>query len=330
MKVLKFSFYKFALIAGVLTMGLTSCEKDDNDDDNSQPQQKTIAEIASETPRFSILVDALTRTNLVGAVSDENAQLTVFAPNNDAFTAALNALGLADLDALENALGTDGLRNVLLYHVLGAEVKAADVTTGYVATQATNADGDPLSVYINTSMGVMLNGSSEVENADIDASNGVIHEIKAVILPLNIYQLLSVNPEFSSLVTALGVADGNLDSVLADAATGPVTLFAPDDDAFGQVLTDLNLASLNDLVAAVGGTSGLSNILLYHVVGGNITSDDVSAGSVTTLQGDDITFNTSNGVSITDGSGNTVNVEVTNIQGTNGVIHSLDYVLLPQ
>lgn len=331
MKAMKLSFFKFMLLIGVVTLGLTSCDDDDdNDDNNNPPQQETIADIAVNTPRFSILVDALTRTNLVSVVADENANLTVFAPNNDAFTDALNALGLADLDALEAALGTDGLRNVLLYHVLGAEVKAADVTNGYAATQATNGDGDNLSIYLNTDMGVMINGTSEVENADIDASNGVIHEIKAVILPLSIAELLAVNPDYSSLVTALGVADGNLDSVLTDPATGPVTVFAPNDQAFGQLLSDLMLNDLNELVNAIGGTGALANVLLYHVAAGNITSDEVMDGAVTTLQGTDFTISTANGVQITDGAGTTTNVTSFDIQGTNGVAHGLDYVLLPQ
>ena len=100
-----------------------------------------------------------------------------------------------------------------------AEVKAAAVSTGYAATEGTTADGDKLSIYLNTDMGVMINGTSSVITADIDASNGVINEIDAVILPLSIAGLIAVNSEFSSLETALSVADGNLDSVLNDPAS---------------------------------------------------------------------------------------------------------------
>lgn len=328
---MKISFFQFMLFLGITSISLTACENDDDDNlDTPDPKQETIADIAVATPRFSILVDALTRTNLVSVVADANADLTVFAPNNQAFADALTALGFADLDALETALGTDGLKNVLLYHVLGAEVKAMDVSTGYAATEATNADGDKLSLYLNTNAGVQINGSSNVETADIDASNGVIHEIDAVILPLSIAGLLAVNTEFSSLVTALGVADGNLDSVLSDPATGPVTVFAPNDAAFGKLLSDLGLNDLNELVTAIGGSGALANVLLYHVVGGNTSSDEVTNGPLTTLQGDVITISTSNGVEITDGAGTTTKVIATDIQGTNGVAHTLDYVLLPQ
>ena len=138
---MKTSFFKTLMFIGAIAFSLTACEdENDNNTSDMDPQEKmeTIADLAVGTPRFSILVDALTRTNLVSVVADKNADLTVFAPNNDAFTDALAALGLADLDALEAALGTDGLRNVLLYHVLGAEVKAMSVTTGYAMTQATN------------------------------------------------------------------------------------------------------------------------------------------------------------------------------------------------
>ncbi len=326
---MKTSFFKFMLFFGVIGVGLTSCDEDD-DITPVDSKSETIADIAVATPRFSILVDALTRTNLVSVVSDENAELTVFAPNNDAFTDALAALGLADLDALEAALGTDGLRNVLLYHVLGAEVKAMNVATGYAATEGTTADGDKLSIYLNTDMGVAINGSSNVITADIDASNGVIHEVDAVLLPLSIAELLAVNSNYSALVTALSVADGNLDSVLSDPATGPVTVFAPNDAAFGQLLTDLNLNNLTELVAAVGGTDDLASILLYHVVAGNISSDEVMDGPVTSLQGGQFTISTMAGVQITDGAGTTTDVIATDIQGTNGIAHTLDYVLLPQ
>ena len=187
-----------------------------------------------------------------------------------------------------------------------------------------------LSLYLNTDMGVTINGSSNVITADIDASNGVIHEIDAVILPLSIAELLAVNAEFSSLVTALSVADGNLDSVLASPATGPVTVFAPNNAAFAQLLTDLNLSTLPELVTAIGGTGELASVLLYHVVGDNITSDEVGPGMVTTLQGASFDISTTTGVQITDGAGTTTNVIATDIQGTNGVAHVLDYVLLPQ
>jgi transforming growth factor-beta-induced protein len=324
MKKLLTNMSKLLLVAG-LTMAV-GCKKDD--DPAPTPELKTIAEIASNDPNFSILVDALTRTNLVAAVNDPNANLTVFAPTNAAFAALLTELGLPDLDAVEQALGTEGLANVLLYHVLGAKVMSANVSTGYVATLGTRAADQNLSLFINTQSGVRINNRAAVTTVDVEASNGVIHIIDRVILPLSIYQLLEVNPNYTALVAALGVADGNLDDLTDDPAAGPFTLFAPNDAAFGALLQTLGLPDLAALVGAIG-TDGVSDVLLYHVVSGNIRSNQVPAGDVATVNGEDITISTTGGVTITDANGGTVTVTNVDIQGTNGVIHTINGVLLP-
>lgn len=309
----------------ITLFSLSACKKDDP---TPTPQAQTIAEIAAGNPDFSILVDALTRTGLLDAVSDPDAELTVFAPTNDAFVALLGELGLGSLDAVEAALGTDGLRTVVLYHVLGAEVKAADVTTGYAATLANREANQPLSLYINTSAGVKINARATVTTADVDASNGVIHIIDQVILPLSIFELLEVNPNFSALTTALTVADGDLDALTSDPVAGPFTLFAPQDESFAALLQTLGLADLNALVGALG-TDGLSDVLLYHVVAGNVRSSQVPAGVVPTVNGENINISLAAGVEITDANSNTVDVTSVDIQGTNGVIHIINGVLLP-
>ena len=311
-----------------LFIGFTSCEKnDDNNNNPTMPDAKTIAQIASDDADFSILVDALTRTNLVDALNDENASLTVFAPTNAAFADLLNELGLADLNAVEAALGTEGLKNVLLYHVLGAKVMSNQVNTGYVKTLAANATDDALTFYITTDGGVKINDRSMVETPDVEASNGVIHVINKVILPISVFELLKVNPQFSSLVTALMAADGDLDDLLMN-NNGPFTLFAPDNEAFSNLLTELQYADLTALVGALG-TDGLANVLTYHVVSGNINSDEVPSGSVATVGGPTFTIDLVNGVNITDMNARVASVTAVDIQGTNGVVHELNKVLLP-
>ncbi len=212
------------LLGATLIFGTSSCDKE-NEPSYNQPEQKTIADVATENGNFTILLDALERTNLTAAVSDPNASLTVFAPTDAAFQDLLTELNLPDLDAVEAALGNDGLKTVLLYHVLGAEVKSSMVTTGYVSTLGTNASNDALSLYISTSSGVRINDRANVDMPDVEADNGVIHVIDKVILPMTIYQLLDVNPEFSSLVTALGAADGDIDDLLNDPTAGPFTTY---------------------------------------------------------------------------------------------------------
>ncbi len=324
-------FNRVFMVSAIIGMGFFAACSDDDDNGNGNGivAVETIADIAIGNEVFSILVDALTRANLVDAVSDENATLTVFAPTNNAFTALLNDLGFADLDALEAGLGTEGLANVLLYHVLGTTVLSADVTTGYVSSLATNANDNNLSMYINTSGGVSINGSANVITPDIEASNGVIHVIDAVILPQTVLGLVGPNNDFDALVTAVGVADNDPANILSDEASF-ITLFAPTNDGFNQLVSDLNAADLNDVVGLIG-TNGLFTVLAYHLVGADVRAEDVSAGSVTTLaaQDFDVTIDGSGNFVITDTDNRTATVTTVDITATNGTIHIIDNVILP-
>ena len=323
-----------ALSVAAMMVFATSCKEDDNNSNpTNPPAQKTIAQTAAENPDFSILVEALTKANLVDAVADPNANLTVFAPTNAQFQDLFTAVGVSDVDGLIAALGAETVTNVLLYHVLGSEVKAADVPTAFVKTLATNADGDALDVHTNGLADdgkVQINGSTEVTTANIDCSNGVIHVVNKVIMPISVAEIATLSGIHTSLVTALGVADGDLDELLTT-GTGPFTVFAPTDDAFGDLLTELNLADLNAVVGAIG-TDGLANVLLYHVVTpGNVRSEDLTDGQMVTAANTGMfTINLGASATITDASNRVSTIIATDIQGTNGVVHVLNKVLLPQ
>ena len=99
-----------------------------------------------------------------------------------------------------------------------------------------------------------------------------------------------------------------------------MTVFAPTDDAFAQIQSTVD--GLTD--------EELAEVLLHHVVSGNVSSDELSSGTVTTLNGDVQVTVTDNGVSIESETGNTTNVVLTDIQTTSGVIHVIDAVLVPQ
>ena len=323
--------FQFTLAALFLagTLVFSSCSKEEEVTPDPTPAaMKTIAEIATDNGNFTILLDALTRTDLAETMADPSQTLTVFAPNDDAFVDLLAELGLENLDEVEAALGTEGLKNVLLYHVLGAEVTSDMVSTGYVSTLGTNASMDPLSLYTNTSSGVMINDRAMVSTADVMASNGVIHIIDKVILPLSIYDLLSINDDYATLTAALGIADGDLDVLLSDASTGPFTLLAPNEAAFADLLAELNIPDVPSLVAALG-TDGLSSVLTYHVVSGNYNSDELPSGLVATVNGDNISIDLVNDVVITDTQERTSSVTSVDIQGTNGVVHAINTVILP-
>jgi transforming growth factor-beta-induced protein len=312
-------------------MGACSSD-DDNVNDNGNGNgngAQTIAEIAAGNEDFSILVDALTRTNLVDAVSDANASLTVFAPTNSAFTQLLADLNLSDLDALESALTTEGLANVLLYHVLGQKVMSNEVATGYASTLATNSAENNLSVFISTEVGVRLNGDANVTTADVEASNGVIHIIDRVITPQTIAGLVAPNSDFSNLIAAVTASDNDPIDILNDGSSSK-TLFAPTNAAFGTLLADLNLPDLNAVVAAIG-TDGIFTVLAYHLVGADVRAADVTPGDVSTLAGQDvnISIDGSGNVVLTDQENRTAIVTITDITATNGTVHIIDNVILP-
>ncbi|NMB73147.1 MAG: fasciclin domain-containing protein [Bacteroidales bacterium] len=261
----------------------------------------TVADIASFDGSFTTLVSALDANNLVGTLSNPSGTFTVFAPTDAAFSA---------FGALPN-----DLLPVLLYHVLGQIVYSDQISTGYVGTLSTYME-NPISLYIDKSSGVKLNGAVNVTIADIVGTNGVIHVIDKVLVPPTVVDLAIANPNFSTLVSA--VIKAQLAETLS--GTGPFTVFAPTDEAFSNLFSDLQVSGIADLTA-----EQLSPILLYHVVSGNILSTALTSGSVQTLAGSTIQVAVGSGVTINE----TTNVVIANIQGANGVIHVIDKVLLP-
>ena len=136
--------------------------------------KKNIVETAIADERFSILVEAVVKAELVDALSAEGPY-TVFAPTNDAFNALFKELGVSGVDALSK----DQLTPILLYHVVNGKVMAKDVKTGMVPTL-----NDKASLDVKVSdKGVMINGSTKVIITDVATSNGVIHVIDKVMVP---------------------------------------------------------------------------------------------------------------------------------------------------
>lgn len=293
---------------------------------NPPPSGPTIVDIAIGNPDFSILVDAVVRAGLVDALSGPGP-FTVFAPTNDAFLALLDNAGFDSLDDVP----VDVLTTILLTHVLGGEFEAADLSTGYFKTLAGGANDRPTDIFVSTANGVTINGSVNVVIADVDASNGVIHAIDAVISPSDIVTLAASNPNFSSLVAALTRPDLSVDFIGALNNGDIYTVLAPTNAAF-QALLDSNPAwsSLNDIPVDL-----LEAVLSYHVAAGvNYTSNFLARRPTvqTLLPGATYTtaldFSSGFGLDIIAGS-NTANVVAADVQAQNGVIHAIDTVILP-
>ena len=234
---------------------------------------------------------------------------TVFAPTDQAFADA--GIDLAALDTVE---GKAALTDILLYHVLAGEVPAANVTE---CLSATAVNGNPLSFTVGAN-GVMVNDAT-VTATDVPTSNGIIHIIDKVLTPTttpnDIPRTAQCTGIHDSLVAAVVQAE-LLETLQGD---GPFTLFAPTDQAFADA--GIDLASLD----TVEGKAALTDILLYHVVSGEVPSSAVTeCMSATTINGNPISFTVGDGVMVNDAS-----VTLADVGTSNGVIHVIDKVLTP-
>jgi transforming growth factor-beta-induced protein len=300
----KFKIIPALLIAASLLF--TAC----NDDETPVMESKNIVEMAADAGNFSILIEAAQKAGLAEFLSTEN-NLTVFAPTDAAFAALLSDLGLSSLDEVPVA----DLTQILTYHVIGAKVMSTDLSTGYVPTLA-SFDSSPVSMYVTVGNTVSINGSVSVTTADVEAENGVIHVVDKVILPPTVVNIALANENFTTLVQAV-VKAGLVDALSAE---GPFTVFAPTNAAFDALFAQLGISGVDDLTA-----EQLIPILTYHVVPGNVVSTELSSGEVGTLNGQNLSVDLSAGVKI-----NSSEVIAADIQGSNGVVHVIDQVLLPE
>jgi len=268
-----------------------------------------IAEVAASAGQFNTLLAAAKAAGLVEALKGDGP-ITVFAPTDEAF-AKLGDRTIKDLLKKENR---DRLRAILSYHVVAGALTAEEVTS---SDAAVTLNGQRIEFSIDDGVRV---DKANVLKTDIEADNGIIHVIDSVLIPSssNIVETAQSAGSFGTLVAAVGAAD------LAEALSGegPFTVFAPTDEAFSK----LPKGTIDSLLKPEN-KARLVEILTYHVVKGRVFSDDaIAAGSATTLQGDDVRIRLRNGRLTINDSG----VIANDIDTSNGVIHAIDTVLIPE
>ncbi|MEO1519794.1 MAG: fasciclin domain-containing protein [Cyanobacteria bacterium J06633_2] len=151
---------------------LSTLESESSSEVKSSEQRATIAAIASSNESFEILTAALEAAELVDLLNGSDA-FTVFAPTDAAFA----ALPEGTVDALLQPENRDQLVQILTYHVVPGKVMSTDLSNGAVAS----AEGRPFEVMIGEN-GVSINQATVIQ-ANVEASNGVIHVIDQVLLP---------------------------------------------------------------------------------------------------------------------------------------------------
>ena len=277
-----------------------------------------VVQVAQSDSRFSVLVEAVQAAGLTDTLT-ATGPYTVFAPTNDAFSALLGELGVTKDQLLANK---PLLTAVLKYHVVAGQVPSSAVPLG----KAINPVGGGFFKIdkVGTSL-VITDGrsrTSKIVQADIAASNGVIHAIDKVLLPADktIVQTAIANPDFSILVEAVTAA-GLVDTLNAP---GPYTVFAPTNAAFASLLTELGVTKAQLLA----NTALLTKVLTYHVVPGLVLKVDVPINTpIKTVEGETLTVGPT--LAITDQRGRQSNIVATDVLASNGVIHVLDKVILP-
>lgn len=325
----------------------------------AQEGDPTIAEIVvsstqAESPEFTTLLAAVQAADpaVLELLSNPDANVTVFAPTDAAFSAALEALGVTAEDLLAD---TAMLNDILMYHVVPGAFASGSIVELDGALLGTRLHNAALT--ISAADGSVMVNDATVITADVAASNGVVHIIDSVLLPPTDDSMMEESmateeamtegdtmagsiadvviasaggetPEFTTLLAAVQAADP---AVLAElTGAGPYTVFAPTDAAFTAALEALGLTA-DELLAD---TETLTSILAYHVVPGYFDAETAIAVA-SSMDGGEPVATALNGTTVQltfDGTTLFVNgtaVTMADIPADNGIIHVVDGVLLP-
>jgi uncharacterized surface protein with fasciclin (FAS1) repeats len=314
------------LIITASVIAAVSCKK--KTDDPVVVAVPNVVQKAQSDTNFSILVSAVVKTKLVDALSNTQ-NLTVFAPLNNAF----RQLGFtsASIDALNDntdAVKIAALKNILLYHVIGTKYLSTALPTAAnteVTTLATTK------AYVSKNAGGVFANGVKVAIADINVSNGVIHAVDRVIVPAagNLVATASADPRFSLLVAAITNCDSANIVVGALTGAGPLTVMAPIDQAFIDA-GFLNAAAFSGANAAT--KTLVRKILLHHVIPARVYSGDLTDNqSAPTALGQNILITLTGGAKVKGAAAASpiANIVVTDVSATNGVVHAITKVLIP-
>jgi transforming growth factor-beta-induced protein len=308
------------VVAGVVTLSgfafsSPASARDSSKSEESSSQRKSsrknVVEKLAKTGQFNTLITAVKAAGLAETLATTD-NITVFAPTDAAFA----KIPEADLNAI--LADKQKLTDILTYHVAPMRLSERKLAaTG----SATTLFGSDIAV-TGEAEDLVLNGDVNVILGDIKASNGIIHAIDTVLTPApkpkDIVDTAIAAGSFKTLVTAVQAA--GLEEALR--APGPLTVFAPTDDAFAKIPAD-------QLNAIIADKALLTSILTYHVAGKAIPAEKFlvrGKGSVKTLNGARVSFEVVDGNLILNGN---VKVIATDIKASNGIIHVIDTVLLP-
>ena len=278
--------------------------------DGGPSELNSIMYIVANSGEHEILQTALEAAEL-NVTLDNQGTFTLFAPTDAAFDSLPEGTVAGLLEDIP------ALTEILLHHVVAGTAMSSELI-----------DGDIIETLNGTDITVTVDGMTymidmaTVTQPNIEASNGVVHVIDMVLIPAEEPELPSImeivtESEAHSTLEAAIIAAG-LNETLDTG--GPFTLFAPSDDAFGA----LPEGTVDDLLAAL---PQLTEVLLHHVVAGTAMAEDLNDGDVlTTLNNDNVTVSFDGMTYMID----MATVTQPNIEASNGIVHVIDMVLIPE
>jgi uncharacterized surface protein with fasciclin (FAS1) repeats len=318
---MKTSFMNKTVTAGIVgilfCLIVTSCKKSTSNT-TPPPAGTTITDVVAANSSFTILNKAIVKAGL-GTTLSGTGPFTLFGPTDSAFN--VSGIQSSDIDTTS----ADHLKSIVSYSTIPSQMLAADMPAGPNAKVVTST-GDSVFITTNAS-GVFVNGVP-VTQANITASNGVIHAIGGVLIPPtgDLVHTIAADTSLSFLNAAIiRASQGTMDLATTLATGGIYTVFAPTNEAF-RAAGYANIDAINAVDPTV-----LTPIITYHTLWGRTFSSDLMDGATpATVNGGTVTISTSGGWSVK-GTMNTTKSNITkaNIVASNGVIYKIDQVLMP-
>ncbi len=305
-----------------------ACEKDTDED---LPPNSSWLEVLEQHGKFDLFASAVRKSGLADEVS--GTAYTLFAPADSVFQAYLNAIGTADIDAWLNLIGDDLAKTILSYHIIhGPGIDTSEFITSFINTRAQNKYGNQISLHISCDAQIVrLNSYADIISTPLEAGNLIIHEIDQVLYLPKVVDLVAHDPEFSLLRQSLQIAGSSLDALLRQ-ENEKFCFFAPTNKGFQNFINAS--ANFNDFkgFSQYHTSMEIRDILLFHMLPVVKRSEEFTNGTYgTRLPGQSLNLVKDNHgrISILDPHGNQADVILTDIHALNGIVHSVNYVLLP-
>ena len=293
----------------------------------------TVTDHAMANPDYSMFAAALEASGLDATLAGADVY-TVFAPNNSAFemfmTEVNGAFGWATLDDIP----TDVLQQVLTYHVVAGENVVAEEVDGTVQT---SVQGESFSI-TSTVIDDASYTNANIVLTDVQAVNGIIHGVDKVLLPEGVFQdVLSATLNIvercndRGFTTFLQAVD--MVGLTSSLSSDELTALAPNNDAFVALFATVNNFESLDEFDTPEELAVLTDLVNYHLHSGTLLSSNLTdGGTISTLYGDDITVDLSGDnpkLLPTFSEAIPSQIITSNIGATNGVVHEINRVLVP-